>query len=153
MKNEFWAYRSLLIGATIYMILAFSLFVTFLILTITINFNWLGVLISSILLLCCVLWLFLDKNILLKVQFSNLGILCTKLKKQIVFIKWDDIQEITNTPRAWNSSLLTLKSNSQRIDIELNQKIYNTIMNICPIPNLKVMINEIECFGWFHRKK
>ena len=119
-----------------------------------ISFANLGALfiIGSIFLIVPFYLLFIDKRPSSIVIYSEEGIEWKSFKKSVEFIRWDEITEITNTSRGkfyW----LTFISKEKRIDVSLTKKMYKVIMILCPYQNLKVRLDNIECFKWFHEKK
>ena len=153
MEYTFWEKGTSLFGILFILSLLFVAIVTFSILTIFYPSFWLASLFMGLLFAFCFVMLFLDKKYLTKITLTENGIKGTWLNKNIGFIKWEKIIEVKETVRSRAPSWLTLKTQTQQLDIELTKKLYNKIMEICPIPNLKVMINELEDFKFFHRKK
>lgn len=93
-----------------------------------------------------------NKGLLSKIIYSENGIIWKRFKKNIMFISWEEITEIKNTPISMYSSYLSFISNNKQIDVELTKKMYDAIMFICP-PNIKLQINDLEAFKCFHRNK
>ncbi len=96
--------------------------------------------------------LFIDKRITSKVVFSMEGIEVKYFKKQIVYIRWEDILEAKETVRNVRFSWLSFVTENNQINIDLTKKIYNIIMLMCPREDIKRNINNIEYFKWYHRK-
>ncbi len=153
MKRKFWKHTyTLSIFCPVMISISLALIILGIILAITTNFAFIGMIIGGLIPLLFVLfYLVFDKRLLSKVVFSENGIELTRFKKQIVSVSWDDITEVKSTPISWSSSYLTFLSKENQIDIELTQKIYNTIMFVCQNPTIKMKINEIDKFKNFHK--
>lgn len=153
MKLEFWGFSFQLFGIIFSLIISFIFTLTFGILAIFNNSMWIGSIFGLILFIVCLLIFFGDKKYLTKIKLSEEGIICKWRNKQIASIKWENIIEVSETPRSFVLSWLTLTTKTQKINIELTKNIYNTIIEICPNPNLKVMINELNGFKGFHKNQ
>ena len=115
---------------------------------------WAMLVLFVLFLIYFLLYLIFSKNALSKVVFSEDGIEWIRFKKQIAFIRWDEITDVLETPYGRFTHWLTFMSGSKRIDIDvLSKKMYNAIIEICPEPNIRMMINEINSLKYFHRDK
>ncbi len=153
MKIEFWKHETeLFIGWISLMILSSILFIGGIILSIKdIDIYWPVLLSGTIMLIISFCSLFFEKRTLSKVIFSEEGIEWKWLNKKIAFINWDDVIDVVPTPHGRGEFDLTFVSNKCNIDLGLTKKMYKAIMQICPNPNLKMIINNIDCFKYFHR--
>ncbi len=115
---------------------------------------WAMLVLFVLFLIYFLLYLIFSKNALSKVVFSEDGIEWIRFKKQIAFIRWDEISDVKQTLAGKYSYCLTFIAGSKRIDIDVSsKKIYNSIIQICPEPNIRMMINEINSLKYFHRDK
>lgn len=94
-----------------------------------------------------------DSRLSSKVIYSDEGIEWERFKKKILFLKWEEITEVKTTPISMYSCYLSFVSDKGQIDVELTKKMYDAIMYICPEPNIKMQINELQSYKWYHRKK
>ena len=151
MEVKFWKHESLFYGSLFCVGLTFIGVISFIIITIMNKTLWIGLLFFLCLFILSILQLFLDKKTLSKIFVTNDGIKELWLNKELCFIKWEDIIDVEDTTYAWGGRYLSFTTANCTLHIGLTQKKYDTIMAICPIPNLKVRINEIEYFKCFHK--
>lgn len=111
---------------------------------------WPMTIIGFIFLAVIIITIFVIKRLLSKVSFSDEGIKITRFRKVCNFFRWDEIIKVEEIPRSHVLSWLSFVSENEHIDVELNARMYKTIMSICPNQNVKNMINQIECFKCFH---
>ena len=150
MKISFWKHTTELI----YCIFMTTLCFVMAIISIILKWYWLGKAVFIGMTAICVIILFALKRLLSKVNFSEEGIEWTRFKKQIAFIRWDEITDVQETSRSRNLKWLTFIDKDKRIDMEVpTKKMYNAIIEICPEPNIRMMINEINSLKYFHRDK
>lgn len=150
MNVTFWQCKSELW----YWIFLITLCFIMAIISIILKWHWLGQAMFIGMMVACIIMLFALKKLLSKIRFSEEGIECIRFKKQIVFIRWDEITDVLETPYGRFTHWLTFMSGSKRIDIDvLSKKMYNAIIEICPEPNIRMMINEINSLKYFHRDK
>jgi hypothetical protein len=147
---RFWKHLPLII----YLVPVVLIFSISLIIAGIVNYETLGLLIifGAIILILFIGLMLIDKRILSKVIISEKGISWIWLNKKIIYFNWDEISDIKITPYSRTSCYLTFVIGEQQINIDLTKKMYNTIMDVCPIPNIKMLINNIEKFKCFHRK-
>ena len=103
-----------------------------------------------IIIMLCVIF---DQRLSSKVIYSDEGIEWERFKKKILFLKWEEITEVKTTPISMYSCYLSFVSDKGQIDVELTKKMYDAIMYICPEPNIKIQINELQAYKWYHREK
>lgn len=152
MKKTFWAHAYLISSYTFFMILTVIAMIVFSVLIFTINFTSVSFFVSLVLFLISICALFIDNKALSRVEFSAEGIKYTRFKKTPIVCGWEDVIEATETLRSWNISWLTFKTKNHQIDLELTKNMYETIMSVCPSTNLKMMINNIDCFKSFNKE-
>lgn len=147
---RFWKHLPLII----YLVPVVLIFSISLIIAGIVNYETLGLLIifGAIILILFIGLMLIDKRILSKVIISEKGISWIWLNKKIIYFNWDEISDIKLTPYSRTSSYLTFVIMEKQINVDLTKKMYNAIMNFCPIPNIKMLINNIEKFKCFHRK-
>lgn len=151
MVVKFWKHGNTLIFFMFLLLLLCAITITLGICTIN-NNSLLSVFLIFLVLSILYLNIFIfDKKFLSKVIFTNDGIKWIWLKKEIEFIRWEDIVDVTDTIISRGGRYLTFITTNNKIHLDLTQSMYDTIMAICPIPNLKVRINEIEYFKCFHK--
>lgn len=153
-KNTFWLRTSAIFLGVPLLIMLFLIFLTIAtILTVKLyTSNWTFWIMTILSLVAILYFLFIDKNTLTRLIISEHGIQCFRLKKEIKNIKWSEIENIKNKPNGWSEPYLSFVSLNTNIDIELNPKIYNAIMLICPNETIKTTINSFTCFKCYHRK-
>lgn len=156
MKVKFWKYS---LELYFYLFLIIPIAFLFLIFAITdlspINSfeEWLVIAVFSSFLIFCIAWVFIDKNLLSKVVFSEKGLEIIRFKKQVTFISWDDITEVKTKLRGRGNEHLMFVCGKTQVDIFLTKKMYNIIMLICPNECIKRLINNIDYFKSFHIKE
>ena len=90
-------------------------------------------------------WLFLDKNILSKLTFSEQGIRWSRFNKEIMYMKWKDITDVQQTYMGPTTFYLTFVSNDKQINMDIfSKKMYKEILNICPNENIKLRIKNLD---------
>lgn len=150
-KLEFWAHKSNLILGIPMIIILLLIFLSIGIIEMPkSSIFWPMITMSIICLIFLIYILFFDKRTLSKVKFSEKGIELVWLGRDILFVDWYDIKEVKSTPRGKGAEDLSIISNTTQVDIGLTKQMYNTIIQICPNPLVKIMINDIECFKCFH---
>ena len=154
LKITFWKHKlEIYVYFTLFLPVSLGLFLAALILTIQDAENFWPLLVLGIFILFCIIIIFFDeKRIMAKVIFSDDGIEWIWFKKTVLFIKWTEITDITTRFRGRGNYDLSFIANDKRIDVWLTKKIYNTIMIICPEPNVKMQINNLKEFEWCHNK-
>ena len=69
-------------------------------------------------------------------------------------MKWSDIIDVKGYPYSNKGAYyMSFISKNDQIEFEPTKKMYDTIIELCPSPNLKYEINNIEYFKGFHRNK
>ena len=132
-------------------IISFVCTIIFVILTIINDFHWLAFVTFLIVFFACLSMLLFEKRLLIKVEFNENGIKLLRLKKETKFVKWDEIIEIKETIRSRTLSWLTFVTDNGNIDIEVfSKKMYDAIISACTNPNIRMMINNLECFKVYH---
>lgn len=154
LKITFWKHKlEIYVYFTFFLPVSLGLFLAGLILTIQDAENFWPLLVLGIFILFCIIIIFFDeKRIVAKVIFSDDGIEWRWFKKTILFIDWTEITDITTRFRGRGNYDLSFIANDKRIDVWLTKKIYNTIIIICPEPNVKMQINNLKEFEWCHNK-
>lgn len=152
MKVIFWKNFRELFGLLLFNSIMFAGIIMLIIFTILYHSLWPGLVSVLIMFIVSISILFFQKRFLSKVTFSNEGIEWTWLKKKILFINWSEISDIKEKPFSRVASYLSFIVGNQCIDVDLNKKMYNTIMIICPDYNIKKTINNIYCFKYLHRE-
>lgn len=157
MKKEFWVHEmSILFYWPLMITISSILIIVGIIMTIKFTFCW-PILISGIfILILCLYAIFIKKEPLSKVEFSEDSIILKRFNKKIEIINWSDITEvktISYSPFARNANYLSFVSGNKHIEIVLTKKKYQTIMILCPNQNIKNQINNIDSFKWFHKDK
>lgn len=153
MKAKFWKNTYALYFICCMSFISITLIIIGIIITIKYISLWPIILVGIIILFSCLYALFFKKKLLSQIILTNEGLECIMLKKQTLYIKWEEIINVKETPYSFTSSYLTFITYDKSIDIVLTKKIYNTIMEICPNQNLKALINNLESFKWFHKDK
>lgn len=153
MKAKFWENTYALYFIFCMLFLSITLIIIGIIFTIKYISLWPIILVGLIILFSCLYAMFFKKKLLSQIILTNEGLECIMLKKQTLYIKWEEIINVKETPYSFTSSYLTFITYDKSIDIVLTKKIYNTIMEICPNQNLKALINNLESFKWFHKDK
>ncbi len=150
-KFVFWKNNSnLFLGIPILLVLFLAFIIAGIVLTPKNSIFLPMIIMSAICFLFLVYFLFFDKRTLSKIELSEEGIEWKWLGKNILFLGWHEIINIKSTTRGKGAEDLSIISNSEQIDISLTKKIYRTIMQVCPNQLVKKMINDIECFKFFH---
>ncbi len=150
MEYKFWKHAPLILIAI--PVLYISSVIFLIVGSIYFNELWLMIVIGLFILILGFFLIFFDKKYLSKISYTEEGVAWTWLNRNIIFFKWDEITDVKATSYSWTSSYLTFVIGEQQINIDLTKKMYNTIMDICPNPNIKMMINNIYCFRGYHRK-
>lgn len=152
MRNEFWKHQTeALLLWPLAIVISTSMIVVGIILMCLIDLGAGGlVFCGTILLILALSILFSNNKILTKIEFSESGILLKRLNKKILFVNWDEINEVTTTPFSRPITYLFV-SDKVKIDVELTKKMYDTIMTLCPNIYVKTQINNIERFKCFHK--
>ena len=153
MKVKFWKHKfELFVGGSVSIILSFATTIVGIIFTIKLSL-W-PILVAGIIVSISTAYvLFFQKRILSKIVFSVEGIEWYWLNNKILNISWHDVTNVKATPRARGVEDLSFVAGDKQIDVSLTKKMYNTIMILCPQPNIKFMINNIDCFKCYHRDK
>lgn len=152
MKKEFWKNWSELIVYLILVFICAILVLTFSILFINNADVLYGIIFSAIMLIIGIACIFLQKRILTKIIFSNQGIEIKRFGKQIGFINWETLTDIQYVIHGRIGYLSFIVKDSQ-LEVALTKKIYNAIMAICPYPNIKAHLNNMEELKSFHKNK
>ncbi len=151
MTYKFWKHNLELIFLFCMIIISFVCTIIFVILTIINDFHWLAFVTFLIVFFACLSMLLFEKRLLIKVEFNENGIKLLRLKKETKFVKWDEIIEIKETIRSRTLSWLTFVTDNGNIDIEVfSKKMYDAIISACTNPNIRMMINNLECFKVYH---
>ena len=151
MTYKFWKHNLELIFFFFMIIISFVCTIIFVILTIINDFHWLAFVTFLIVFFACLSMLLFEKRLLIKVEFNENGIKLLRLKKETKFVKWDEIIEIKETIRSRTLSWLTFVTDNGNIDIEVfSKKMYDAIISACTNPNIRMMINNLECFKVYH---
>lgn len=152
MKTKFWKHEAqFYIGLPLAIICSLGIFLSGLILTVRDVSAWPILVVGSIFLLFPILIIFYDKKTLSRVELSNTGILWTWLKKEICFLSWDKITGVTVKSGGKVSYDLCFLSAQKEIAITLTKQKYDLIMMLCPYPNIKSDIDNIEVFKYLHK--
>lgn len=153
MRNEFWKHQTeALLLWPLAIVISTSMIIVGIILMCLIDLGAGGlVFCGTILLILALSILFSNNKILTKIEFSESGILLKRLNKKILFVNWDEINEVTTTPFSRPITYLSFVSDKVKIDVELTKKMYDTIMTLCPNIYVKTQINNIERFKCFHK--
>lgn len=97
--------------------------------------------------------IFFDRNILSKLTFSEDGIKWTRFNKEIMYMNWDEIVEIKQTPAGRATCYLTFDTGQKFMHIDVSsKKMYDAIINICPSGNIKYRIRNLDFLKWYQRK-
>ncbi len=156
MKKGFWTHQlELLFFWSLSTILSLScLIVGIVMTTIDQSVYWPIIVIGVYSTLICIYAIFFDKKTLCKVIFSEEEIILKRLNKIITIMKWSDIIEVKGCLYGnRGNAYISFISNNKQIDFVPTKKMYDTIIELCPSPNLKYEINNIEYFKGFHRNK
>ncbi len=156
MRFEFWINRTkILFGLPFILLLLFTETITTSIFYFLFDYRflWPSLLLCVFLLIVSILWPFLDKSVLTKIVFSNDGIECRRLKKQTAFIHWEEITEIGGKPSGMTIGYLQINSKDYELKIELSKKMYNVIMQVCPIVQIRERISSMEEFRFYRKNK
>ena len=154
MKNEFWKHESeLKFFWSIAIIFSFAFTIMGIILIVADVSYWPILLCGLILLLSCFYALFIEKRTLSKVQFTDKTIILKRLNKVLTSIDWTQLTQVKASSCSWGTFYLLFIAEDKQIDIVLTKKIYNAIMLICPYPQIKAEINQIEQFKHFHNRQ
>jgi hypothetical protein len=105
----------------------------------------------GMILMICIAALIEKKRIFSTVTFSNEGVEWRLFKKQVLFIKWEEIADVKQTHYGMIHQVALFRG-QEKIEMEVLRKMYNTIMTICPMPDVKIKINELPCLKFFHKK-
>lgn len=153
MKVEFWKHQTEVLLIWPFAIIISALFTIIgLILMFVIDTSLGGMAFcGAICLILALAGIFANNRVLSKVKYSDSGILLKRFKKEILFLTWDEINEVTTTPVSRSITYLSFVSNKGKIDVELTKKMYEAIMKLCPNINVKTQINDIERFKGFHK--
>lgn len=156
MKKEFWAHQFIVFFvAPLFMILSIICLIFGIVMTAIkgLDFSpliFIGVFLISL----CIYAIFFDKKTLCKIIFSKEEIILKRLNKTITIMKWSDIIDVKGYPYSNKGAYyMSFISKNDQIEFEPTKKMYDTIIELCPSPNLKYKINNIEYFKWFHRNK
>lgn len=154
MKTKFWKHEfELLFVYPLFGIISFIIFLVGLILLIQDKSFWPLMVAGLIFLILILNVVVFNKRILSKVIFSKDNIKLERFKKEINHIDWNEITNIESIPVGKGHFYLSFVSKNKRINVDLTKKMYATIMDICPSLNIKIKINEMNEFKWFHRIK
>lgn len=150
MKTTFWKNLSFLVFGIVIVI---SLILIIVILSINIKPFWIVILSGSIILSLLIIIITTNKQCTSKVNFSESEIKIIHLHNVIKIINWNEITSVTSTPYGGRFSYyLTFNTCDEQINLDITQKMYNAIMDICPNPNIKMAIKNIERFKWFYKR-
>ena len=154
MKTKFWKHQfGILFFWPFMSIIALAIVLAGLILTLK-NTAYLGLLVGGLIPLVIIIGeLIFDRRVLSKVEFSEDGIKCYRLKKQITYIRWSEITDVKDISVARGHRYLRFVAENKKLDVDLTKKMYEAIIALCPYPNLKVLINDIPCFEYLHKSK
>ncbi len=151
MKNfEFWAHKNELFIGLFFMFLSLSILLYGIIQTTKVIEYWPIIPSGVFCIVLTILSLLWKKRVLAKVAFSKEGVESNWLGKKISYIGWFDIIDIKAIPHGTGPRNLCLIATNEKIEVTLSQKMYDTIMQVCPNPLVKIMINDLECFKYFH---
>ena len=157
MKKEFWVHEmSILFYWPLMIIISSILIIVGIVMTIKFTFCWPILATGLFILILCLYAIFIQKEPLSKVEFSEESIILKRFNKELQIIKWSNITEIKTisySPFARNANYLSFISGNKHIEIVLTKKKYQTIMILCPYENIKNQINNIDSFKWFHKNK
>ncbi|MBQ7977308.1 MAG: hypothetical protein IJ301_01740 [Clostridia bacterium] len=153
MEVVFWKHKSYLVFMTFIIFIALISSIIFAILAIT-NIDMLigcaFMFIVFIIGICCI---FINNNFLSKLTFSEDGIKWTRFNKEIMFMNWDEIVEIKQTPAGRATCYLTFDTGQKFMHIDVSsKKMYDAIINICPSGNIKYRIRNLDFLKWYQRK-
>ena len=99
--------------------------------------------ISFIIMLICLYYLFINKRALSKIVFSQEHIKITWFKKDLFEFSWNDISDITTTLCGKGSRYLTFLIRNQSINMIPSTKIYTAIQTTCPIESIKTKVSML----------
>lgn len=151
MKVTFWKNKNeLFFGWLLSEIILTFLIIIFLILIIT-DKTYGFVAIGFILLFLINLYiLFAQRSLLSKICFSKTCISWIWLKKEIQSINWEEITNI-KVKNYGKTRYLEFVAGDKSIDIDIDRKIYETIMVLCPYESQKSQINNLAAFKYLHK--
>ena len=92
-------------------------------------------------------------KVLAKIIFTTEDITLKRFNKELVNIKWEDIINIDEKCVIIGTILVSFNTTTNKIEISPTKKFYNAIMYVCPYESFKHIINELEAFKCYHRKK
>ena len=94
---------------------------------------------------------FCRKEFLSKVVFSEEGLEWKLFKKQLLFIKWEEITDVKVIVEGVGNIQPAIYRNSEKIQMEASRKAYDSFMKFCPDPNIKAQISKLKCFKFMGR--
>lgn len=151
MEVKFWKHGIELFGYLSFILIVLLGDILCIIFVLLNEISTLSIVIFSAILLFLLLIVFFNKNVLSKVIISEIGIKLMWFKKEILFINWEDIIEVKSAVQSFCTNYLTFVTKDNTIRFDLTKKMYDTIMAVCPIPNIKVRINELDAFKFLHK--
>ena len=156
MKQEFWKHQYEILFFWPFMsVLSFSCLITGIIMTTKDALvYWPIIVFGSFCLIFCACAIFLQKKLLCKIIFSEEDIVVKRFGKNITTMKWSEVIHVEgHLYGSHGGRYMSFISQNGKIDVVPTQKMYNSIIELCPYTNIKDDIKNIECFKWFHRKK
>ena len=155
MEQEFWKHQYEILFFWPFMgVLSIACLITGIVMTTKASIYWPILVFGTFFSIFCVCTIFFQKKLLCKITFSNEKITVKRLGKTITSMKWSEVTRIEGRLYGSNGGrYMSFISLNGKIDVVPTQKMYNTIISVCPYPSLKNEINSIDCFKWFHRKK
>ena len=145
MELVVWKHKIALLGMIFFIFLEAVCTIIFTILIFTANFTCAATIIWFIFLIITTIIVIFDKKHLSKLIFSEHGIRWIKFNKEIMYMQWEDITDIKQTPAGLATFYLTFVSNDKQINMDIfSKKMYKEILNICPNENIKLRIKNLD---------
>lgn len=141
MKAEFWKKGTIsIVVALIFLFISLGTVIAGIVVTLNDSSLWYLIAIGGAILLMSIGLLFSSFE---KVVLSDDGIELKYGKKQLTFINWYDITDIKAKLGGKALGYLTFFKGAERIDLILDFKPFNAVMDICPNANVKYQIANL----------
>lgn len=152
MKKNFWKNSDLIFACSFFSALSIVFIIIFAIIFSYKHEVWPGFT-FGIPLVGIIIFIIFNKEVLSRICISEDGIKVFRLKKELNYLLWSDIEVVERTTIHGTQVCLCLLSRNNKIEIAITKKIYNAIMDTCPFVNIKNRINEFDCFRLLARNK
>ena len=155
MKREFWKHQlEILFFWPLSTILSIACLIVGVVMTTKASLYWPILVLGIFLLIVCIYAIFFQQKTLCKIIFSEEEIIVKRLNKIITTMQWSEIIDVKGHLYGNKGGrYMSFISHNKQIDVVPTKKMYNAIIETCPYTNIKNIINNIECFKWFHRKQ